>query len=311
MKRLLKRVKVFKEHKVPPSKYKQPKKLLAISDIEGEFKSFVTSLIGNGVIDDNYNWIYGKGHLVLNGDFFDRGEDVTACLWLIYKLEAEAAEAGGMIHFIIGNHEEMNLRGDVRYVRAKYKLVAKKFGVKYRFLYGTNTELGRWLRSKNVIERIGRTLFVHGGLSEDVASMQIPMKRINDIARQYFGRDRFDTKHGSSTADLVFGKEGPMWYRGYFNPNYEIATLDRILQLYGADQIVVGHTVVNDISTLLEGRVYAIDVKHEVQVPTGGNTALFIENNKFYKVNAAGKRSSIMPIYYNNVQTEVPQMTVN
>lgn len=304
-------VQIRNHHPIPPAKYKQPKKLFAISDIEGEFHAFVASLIGNGVIDKDYNWTYGKGHLVLVGDFFDRGEDVTACLWLIYKLEGEAAEAGGMVHFIIGNHEEMNMRGDVRYVRAKYKLVAKKFGVKHRMLYGANTELGRWLRSKNVIERIGRTIFVHGGLSETLANARMPLSQINDIARQYFGKDKFDIRRGSYFADLIFGKKGPMWYRGYFQPDYKIETLDPILQLYGADQVVVGHTVVSDVSTLLDGRIYAIDVKHEMQVPTGGNTALVIENNKFYKVNSNGSRASVLPIPNNNVVTEIPQMSVN
>ncbi|MEL6922776.1 MAG: metallophosphoesterase, partial [Bacteroidota bacterium] len=82
----------------PPAIYEQPKKLFAISDIEGEFEIFAQTLQANKIIDKNYNWIYGRGHLVLNGDFFDRGINVTACLWLVYRLEQEAERAGGRVH---------------------------------------------------------------------------------------------------------------------------------------------------------------------------------------------------------------------
>ncbi len=45
------------------------------------------------------------------GDMFDRGDQVTECLWLVYALEETAKAAGGYVHFILGNHELMNLQG--------------------------------------------------------------------------------------------------------------------------------------------------------------------------------------------------------
>lgn len=48
-------------------------KLLVIFDIEGNFDVFVNFLKGNEVINEDYEWIYGLGYLVLVGDFFDRG----------------------------------------------------------------------------------------------------------------------------------------------------------------------------------------------------------------------------------------------
>jgi hypothetical protein len=65
--------------------------ILVLSDIEGNFLALKTMLLGAKVMDDKFNWTFGKGHLVLIGDFFDRGVNVTECLWLIYKLEKEAA----------------------------------------------------------------------------------------------------------------------------------------------------------------------------------------------------------------------------
>lgn len=62
-----------------------PKKLFAISDLEGEFDAMVHLLQANGILDNALNWSYGSGHLVLIGDMVDRGKNVVSLLWLIYK----------------------------------------------------------------------------------------------------------------------------------------------------------------------------------------------------------------------------------
>ena len=102
----------------PPSKYNSSsEKIFVVSDIEGNFSFFERLLKSNRIIDDNFNWIFGKNHLVLLGDYFDRGTQVFESLWLIYKLEDDAEKQGGKVHFILGNHDIMNLEGDYRYVR--------------------------------------------------------------------------------------------------------------------------------------------------------------------------------------------------
>jgi len=216
---------------IPKTTYEQPEKLFAISDIEGNFEAFEKTLQGNGVIDQDLNWIYGDGHLVLVGDFFDRGYNVTPVLWLIYQLEQQAYKAGGMVHFIIGNHEEMNMRGDQRYVKDRYLKTAKALKISYQNLYSKYTELGRWLRSKNVIAKIGRTIFVHGGLSPDMALSRIRLEEMNRIAKQYYGMDKFRLEQKGGGATAVFSQKGPMWYRGYFRDKLAQKEVDKPLFL--------------------------------------------------------------------------------
>jgi len=105
---------------VEKSEYTDVDKIFAISDIEGDFHAFTQLLEIGKVIDEKFNWTFGDGHLVLVGDFLDRGPQVTEVLWLIYSLEEKAKAAGGYVHFILGNHEIMNLSGDLRYVSKKY-----------------------------------------------------------------------------------------------------------------------------------------------------------------------------------------------
>ena len=102
------------------TEYPGVNKMFIVSDIEGSFKAFRKLLQSNKIINDDYEWTFGNGHLVLTGDFVDRGDLVTEVLWLIYSLEEKAKAAGGYVHFILGNHEIMNMNGDLRYLNAKY-----------------------------------------------------------------------------------------------------------------------------------------------------------------------------------------------
>ena len=159
------KVSILDSNKVKPSAYNTSEKIFAISDIEGDFDKFIQLLQRNNIIKNNLEWNFGKGHLVLLGDYFDRGDDVTAVLWLCYKLEQEAEKQGGKVHFMLGNHEQMNLQGSVKYVQGKYQALAQKLNIPYKELYGKNSELGRWLRTKNAIIKINNLLFTHGGIS--------------------------------------------------------------------------------------------------------------------------------------------------
>ena len=126
-------------------------KICAISDIHGNLDQMLKLLKANGIIDSANRWAWGDGHLVIVGDVFDRGPQMTEALWFIYQLEREARTSGGRVHMLLGNHEIMVLRGDIRYVHKKYRDVSKKLRIKIPDLYGSDTELGRWLRSKNVV----------------------------------------------------------------------------------------------------------------------------------------------------------------
>lgn len=105
---------------IPKNTYNDNAKILAISDIESGFKTFRDFLIANKVINKKLNWTFGNGHLVLLGDFVDRDFSTTQVLWFIYKLEQEAKEKGGTVHYILGNHELKNMQGNFENTSPKY-----------------------------------------------------------------------------------------------------------------------------------------------------------------------------------------------
>ncbi len=268
------------------STYEKPNKLVAISDIEGNFGAFRKLLQAARVIDRKLNWSFGEGHLVLVGDFFDRGEMVTEVLWLIYKLEGEAQMEGGHVHFILGNHETMNLYGDLRYVHPKYKKSAELMGKALDELYSEETELGQWLRTKNIAEKVGTLLFVHAGVSDKVNALEQSLETINGSARPYIDRK---PPFPDDELEILMGYNGLNWYRGYYQSNVP-KVVDRTLELFGVDHIVTGHTVVADtVSTHYGEKVINIDTPHK----KGKSEALLIEGNKFYRVDMEGKKMSL------------------
>jgi len=88
-------------------------KIVAVGDIHGDYWAFIKILKGTGLIDNKLHWTGGKTHLVQIGDVMDKGDYPREIFDLMMRLEKEAEEAGGKLHMLIGNHEELNITGQV------------------------------------------------------------------------------------------------------------------------------------------------------------------------------------------------------
>jgi len=91
-------------------------RVVAIGDVHGAYDALVATLQNAEVIDDDLAWSGGTTHLVSTGDLLDRGAGSRRVMDLMMRLEGEAQRAGGRVHQLLGNHEVMNLIGDLRYV---------------------------------------------------------------------------------------------------------------------------------------------------------------------------------------------------
>jgi calcineurin-like phosphoesterase family protein len=181
-------------------------RVVAVTDVHGSYDTMVTTIQKAEVIDENLAWIGGDTHLVITGDILDRGPDSRHVMDLIMRLENEASEAGGRVHQLVGNHEVMNLVGDLRYVsrheyaafadeeskeereqwfrryrstqppeieklllRASFDKLAPPGFFGHRRAFRADGRYGRWLLKKPLIIVIDGTAFVHGGISSYVA----------------------------------------------------------------------------------------------------------------------------------------------
>jgi hypothetical protein len=270
-----------------PAEYKMPSKMLVISDIEGNFVALLKLLLYNNVIDKYLKWTFGEGHLVLVGDCFDRGEQVVECLWLIYSLEEKAKRDGGYVHFILGNHEIMNLNGDWRYVHPKYA-PNERSKASHTALYSGNNEIWKWLQTKNIVEKIGDILFVHGGIASELIQYKPSVHELNNRARPYYARanEVFDNQ---LLLTIFNSNSSPFWYRGYYQQGYSEDQIDAILEHFCVNTIITGHTIVEKITTRFNGKLINVDTDHVA----GNSEALLIRNGKFFRVFNKRKKERI------------------
>lgn len=276
--------------------FKNIDNIFVVGDVHGEYLSLVKLLKSNNIINGDLSWNFNKGHLVFMGDIFDRGENVTEILWLIYKLEKEAYVAGGRVHYLLGNHELMILQNDIRYVNDKYMYLAASTKIKYSDLFGKETILGGWLRTKKVAIVIDSILFVHAGISKELIDMKLSIKEMNRIICNVINEQPAKDKEEINKIDLITGENGPLWYRGYFGENIIIPKttneeISSILSYFNVNKIIVGHTEVNKIEPIYEGKIIPVDVPFNRQGIEAQGLKIF--QKKFYRCYDDGRVEAI------------------
>ncbi len=272
--------------------FPDPGKILAISDIHGRFGAALSLLQAHRVVDADLRWTFGKGHLVIAGDVFDRGPQVTEALWFFRALEEGARSAGGAVHLMLGNHEAMAMGGDLRYLHPKYARGPRGLPA-YPELFGPDSELGRWLRSRPAILKVGPFLFVHGGPSPAFVAQGLSQAEANRALRSSLGRRARDL---AGQEGFLQGDQGPLWYRGlvpgYAQPDATGADVDRALAAFGVKAVVIGHTTLDRLTPLHGGKVYAIDAGLKEGRP---GEAWIWDKGKVWRGTADGRREPLAP----------------
>ncbi|SMD36321.1 Calcineurin-like phosphoesterase [Reichenbachiella faecimaris] len=268
------------------------KKIAALSDIHGQYDLFIKILKNNGVIDDQNQWVFGDGHFVIVGDVFDRGDKVQECLWFIYQLEQQAEKSGGKVHYLLGNHEVMVLTGDLRYIHDKYRQTEQLLQMPYWQIFGSESVLGAWLRTKPVTMSINDIQFVHGGLSPALAMSKISVAEINStFSNQIIDAMPEDSIFKDPKVKLLDGSQGPIWYRGYFRDStFTESKLDGVLDYFDKNHVVVGHTSQYRVASDFSNKVILVD--SSIKVGEAGEI-LLVENGEFFVGNMDGVRRKL------------------
>lgn len=277
-------------------------KTFAVSDLHGRFDLFAAILKAGKVINDKYEWTYANNHLVIDGDIFDRGADVLPILWLIYKLEFEAQAAGGKVTTILGDHEELVMRNNLKYTFPKYSNLSEKaMHMTYGEMWGKNNVMGNWLRSKNAIQIVGENLYVHAGLSKAFMKRTETVEQINELIGESISLSKEERKEQfPNIADFLYNDkyDGPLWYRGMvktassYNPIKE-EDVDDLLEKYHVKRIIVGHTENSRVKFTYKKKVYDICVNHPDAYEDGEPRAIVIENGNVKAINDEGELMTI------------------
>lgn len=197
-------------------------RVVAIGDIHGAYDEFVQDLQHVGLIDVAHQWTGGSTIFVQVGDILDRGPKPREAMDLLMALEEQAPKQNGKVIPLLGNHEAMNMMGDLRYTTAEEfaeyatdqseKVREKAYQDYLDFLssngqkagneaarqawmadhplgyfeqrdaFAPNGKYGSWLRKRDAVAQVGDALFCHGGLDPKLHFKNI--KELNDNIRK-------------------------------------------------------------------------------------------------------------------------------
>jgi hypothetical protein len=131
--------------------------------------------------------------------------------------------------------------------------------IEMRLAFDPKGDYGKWIRTQIAAVKVNGVLFLHGGISEEVAALGCD--GINDAIRKDLMAVPIPAEQVPSL--LSSSETGPLWYRGLATEPEDVfePTLTAILDRVGARAIVVGHTPVASgrIATRFGGRVVLID----------------------------------------------------
>lgn len=243
-------------------------RVVAVGDVHGDFDALHQSLKLGGLVNEEGKWIGGNATLVQTGDVLDRGDDEQKILDYLRALREDARAAGGQVVLLNGNHEVMNVAGDLRYVTAggftdfqglpgldldgpglaklppmvKPRMAAFRPGGPYAVK----------LADYPIVAIVNDSVFAHGGVLP--SHVEYGIDRLNDEVSRWM--------RGEADAPVAIqNDEAPIWTRVYSDGDADCATLERTLKLLGAKRMVVGHTVQKDgITSACDGKVWRIDV---------------------------------------------------
>jgi hypothetical protein len=311
-------------------------RVVAIGDIHGDFDAFFGILQRTHLVDPGGRWSGGNATLVQTGDFLDRGPKARAVMDLLMTLQREANRQSGHVIVLMGNHEAMNIYGDLRYVTGNdYAGFADdKTAARHKGVYPSRPpgfvercealdaegRYGKWIRALPAVARVDDSIFLHGGISPELAGWTI--EKINDTVadeirafdayRQFMVAKKIAlpcntldelTDAARAALEKAKGKDaetlkgfleyggwlslrenGPLWFRGYaqWTDAEGAPQIQRLAEAFKVARFVVGHTPqAGEIVPRFDGKVFLIDTGMLSSYFTGGRaSALEIKDGK-------------------------------
>lgn len=290
-------------------------RIVAIGDVHGDYDNFLSVLREAEVVNRRGNWIAGSTHFVQLGDIPDRGPDTAKIITLLKRMEVQAERDGGKVHVLIGNHEAMNMLGDLRYVDAgELAALRTRDSSRLRDAYYAQDIARRQVANPEFVAdaafreqwekevplgliehrmawsptgEFGAWVLQHNAVIRinrnlflhggiSPALLTVGIAAINEQLRQEL------TNGPAAEPGMAEQEDGPLWYRGLVvnDEAAEAAHVEQILATYDVDRIIVGHTPgMGTVVPRFGGRVLAVDAGLSAYYG-GHRAALLLEDDK-------------------------------
>ena len=263
---------ICKEYPNLPTVLPPCRRIIAIGDLHGDYQATIDSFKIANLIDEKLNW-KGEDTVVIQiGDQIDRcrpykykcsDERATVndeasdikILNFFTKLHNQALDKKGGVYSLLGNHEIMNVRGDMRYVSKKnidmFNNTQFKSGLESRkYYFKPGNKYSNFLAcTRQTAIIVGSYLFVHAGI------LPVLIKRYNLTAKNidkiniYVKLWLLGLIKEQKIKHIVNHRESPFWTRFFGNLMADKDGLDKnckvvepLLNTLNINGMIVGHT---------------------------------------------------------------------
>jgi hypothetical protein len=261
---------------LPPTK-----RILVLGDIHGDFNMLIHLLKKGKVINNKLKWIGGYTVVVQVGDQIDscrpnnmgdclkpdyihndKGDDIKVLMFMT-ELHKQAELVGGAIYSLVGNHELMNVDGDMTYVSFEN---LKKFGGEWgrQVAFKPGNKMANFLAcTRKMALIIGSNLFVHAGFEPELV-YKYKIDDINKLMALYL-LDELKSPNNFKE-DFMVKNTSPLWTRIFGNINMSNETCKRLMEplkkVYKVGRIYVGHTpqLNKGINSICNNKIWRTDV---------------------------------------------------
>lgn len=279
-----------------PSILPAVERIIVIGDIHGDMGKLIECLKIAKLIkktsDSKWKWT-GKNTVVVQvGDQIDscRNNGIDRCddpetytpendnpkdieiLYFMTELHRMASEHGGAVYSLMGNHELMNVSGDMSYVShqnlqhlSNYRTfngaIIKDGKDARKFLFSPGNEIAHFLAcTRKVALIIGSNLFVHAGIIPMIAH-KYKIDDINAIMTLFL----FNQINNMDIFSDLFinGATSPLWTRMFGLKIHDcVELLQPLKEIYNVNHIYVGHTpqIETGITSQCNNGVWMTDV---------------------------------------------------
>ncbi len=307
-------------------------RVVAIGDVHGDYERFVEVLRSTSLINEDNDWIGENATLVQLGDSTDRGPDSRKVIDLLRKLKGQARKTEGKVEVVIGNHEIMNITGDLRYVHpGEYEAFRDKNSQKRldryykRVVAALKADSGegrsfalpeghreQWDKQHPLGFVKHREAWSPEGEYGRWARLNPAVVQVGDtlflhggLSEKYslMSLNELNKRVRRELADprkwqegsVIDDPDGPFWYRGWARmPETEenLAKLNEVLARFDAKRMVVGHTPI--LNTVLPrfGGKVVLVDAGMSEYYFGANAALELLSDCAFSV-TAGRRTAL------------------
>ena len=282
-----------------PSYIEDPGRIIVIGDIHGDIDRLMHIFTSLQLFSQNLEWIAEPQNTVVvqlgdQIDSIDRSGinkmwdyDSSICidgildlnvLTLMDKLDGIASANGGRILSLIGNHELMNIMHNFEFVSECSLNIVNAETRKELFTRGTG-KYTQLLAKRNIIVKVGKFIFCHGGLlPEHVNLIDMMCKSntspnydiLNIIFRKFILNISLNDTETILFKAIIINDNGILWTRYYMNLLATITinpvadyifdyVLNQVLTNMEAISMFIGHNTVDKITGVSNNKLFFVD----------------------------------------------------